>query len=47
MQRMLGVGRFKVNGPHHDVNVLEEKGGILQFEHSDRMLKDSGDERRA
>jgi hypothetical protein len=25
MQRMLGVGRFKVNGPHHDVNVLENE----------------------
>jgi hypothetical protein len=25
MQRMLGVGRFKVNGPHHDVNILENE----------------------
>jgi hypothetical protein len=44
---MLGVGRFKVNGPHHDVSVPEDKRGLLEFEHSDRMLKDDGDERRA
>jgi hypothetical protein len=40
MKRMLGVGRFKVNGPQHEVNALENESKIHQCEHADRMLRD-------